>query len=135
MLTENDVVDAVARHLTNDGWTILQMRTTLQQGIDILAEKNGETLAIEAKGGGSAREGTARYGQHFTANQKRTHVAVATLTAIQVVSDGKHRAAIALPDDAEHSRLIKRVYPALKTLAVVVYLVGPDGNVHLAEER
>jgi Holliday junction resolvase-like predicted endonuclease len=57
MLTENDVVDAVARHLTSDGWNILQTRTTLQQGIDILAQKDNETLAIEAKGGGSAREG------------------------------------------------------------------------------
>jgi hypothetical protein len=135
MLTENDVVNAVACHLTNDGWSVLQTRTTLQQGIDILAQKNGETLAVEAKGGGSAREGTARYGQHFTANQKRTHVAVAILTAMQVLGDGKHRAAIALPDDPDHSRLIERVYPALKTLGVVVYLVAPDGKVRFAEQQ
>jgi Holliday junction resolvase-like predicted endonuclease len=135
MLTENDVVDAVARHLTNNGWTILQTRTTLQHGIDILAQKDGETLAIEAKGGGSARAGTARYGQHFTANQKRTHVAVAILTAMQVISDGKHRAAIALPDDPDHSRLVERVNPALKRLGVTVYLVGRDGRVQLAERQ
>jgi|HubBroStandDraft_6_1064221.scaffolds.fasta_scaffold103178_1 Holliday junction resolvase-like predicted endonuclease len=97
MLTENDVLDAVAEHLKNEGWTIRQKRTTTQHGIDILAEKHGESVAIEAKGGGSATIGTARYGQHFTANQKRSHVAVALLTAIQVLSDAKHRAALAFP--------------------------------------
>src|ERR1700727_2190606 len=111
MLTENDVVDAVARHLKTEGWTC-ETKTTIQRGIDILAERSGESLAIEAKGGGSARVGTARYGKEFDGKQKRSHVAVALLTAVQVLSDGKHRAALAFPDDIQHSRLISRIAPA-----------------------
>lgn len=132
MLTENDVVDTVAQHLTKDGWTIRQKKTTAQHGIDILAEKNGELLAIEAKGSGSATIGTSRYGQEFTGNQKRSHVAVALLTAVQVVSDGKHRAALAFPDDSEHSRLIARILPTLKTLNIRVFFVRQDRTVYLA---
>jgi hypothetical protein len=133
MLTENDVVDAVPKHLANDGWVVRQTRTTSQTGIDILAEKNAESLAIEAKGGGSARVGSARYGKEFTANQKRTHVAVALLTAAQVLSDGKHRAALALPEDTEHSRLIARILPTLRKLGIQVYFVRDDRTVHFSE--
>jgi hypothetical protein len=130
MLTENDVVDAVARHLTAEGWTC-ETKTTIQRGIDILAERNGESLAIEAKGGGSARAGTARYGKGFNGNQKRTHVAVALLTAVQVINDGKHRAALAFPDDSQHSRLISKIASVLRRLDIAVYFVRTDRTVHL----
>lgn len=33
-MTEDDVVDAVAKHLTADGWTILHALRTTEQGID-----------------------------------------------------------------------------------------------------
>ena len=132
MLTENDIVDCVAEYLKNQGWTILQTQTTLQQGIDVLAEKGDEKLAVEAKGEGSARPGTARYGQHFDAKQKRSHVAVALLTAIQVLSDGKYKAGLAFPDDKEHARLITRILPTLNALGIRVFLVRPDRTVYLA---
>jgi len=132
MLTENDVVEAVVVHLSTAGWTILQSRTTAQRGVDILAERNGESLAVEAKGGGSATAGTRRFGQHFTTNQKRSHVAVALLTAVQVLSEGKHRAGLAFPDDDGHSRLVTSILPILRSLDIHVFLVSPDRTVHTA---
>ena len=89
-------------------------------------------IAIEAKGEGSARPESARYGQHFNANQKRSHVAVALLTAIQVVSDGKYKAGLAFPDDTEHARLITRILPTLNALGIRVFLVRPDRTVDFA---
>ena len=132
MLTENEVVEAVADHLRQSGWVVLQTRTTSQHGIDILAAKDGQRLAIEAKGGGSAKAGSARYGLHFTQNQKRTHVAVAILKALQTLCEESCQVGVAVPDDAEHSRLISTVLPALKLLNIQVFLVGADRTVRLA---
>ena len=83
---------------------------------DILAEANGTTLAIEAKGGTSSKPGTKRYGKFFTRNQKLAHVAKAFYTAATVVSAGKHRAAIALPSDAEHRQLVDNIAPVIEAL-------------------
>ena len=132
MLTENDVVEAVAHHLRQAGWVVLQTRTTSQHGIDILAEKDGQKLAIEAKGGGSAKAGSARYGLHFTPNQKRTHVAVAILKALQTLCEGGCQVGIAVPNDTEHLRLISGVLPSLTLLKILVFLVGSDRTVRLA---
>lgn len=129
MLTENDVICAVARHLSDDGWRIENVSTTDQRGFDIHATKGSISLVVEAKGETSSRSGTARYGKPFTGNQKKSHVAVALYTAASVISGGKHRVGIALPSDNGHKGLIDEVTPALKTLGVVVYLVKPDRSI------
>jgi hypothetical protein len=69
-LTENEVVDAVAEHLQKTGWEKIRTCNTMQQGIDIYAERSGVTVAIEAKGGGSSKPGTAKYGKPFDNGQK-----------------------------------------------------------------
>jgi len=128
-LTENEVVEAVAEHLRKAGWDKLRTCNTMQQGIDICAERNGVTLAVEAKGGGSSKPGTTKYGEPFSTGQKRSHVAVAVLTALGVASSGKQQAAIAFPDDAGHLRLIGEIWPALQRLNIDVYFVAPDKSV------
>lgn len=128
-LTENEIVEAVAGYLRNAGWDILQTCTTKQHGIDILAERHGRRLAVEAKGGGSGTPWTRRYGSPFNCNQKRSHVAVALLTAARVFSEGNYGAAIALPSDEEHSLLITQIRPALRRLGIRIFLVDPDGVV------
>jgi hypothetical protein len=131
-LWENQVVDAVAAYLGNAGWTILEKRETRQHGIDILAEKGGETLAVEAKGGGSSNPKSSRYGKPFVWKQKCSSVATAVLSALREVSRGQHRAAIAVPDDAEYRRLIKSILPPLQSLDIEVYFVAADWSVSTA---
>lgn len=60
MLTENDVVDAVVKHLQRDGWRIECTSSTNERGHDILATKGKTKLAVEAKGGKSSKSGTSR---------------------------------------------------------------------------
>ena len=64
MLTENDVVQAVAGHLEDEGYRIVRALSTNQRGIDIVAEHPAtkKQLLVEAKGGTSSKEGTANYG-------------------------------------------------------------------------
>lgn len=129
IMTENEVVEAVAAHLSDSGWKILSTRSTKQRGIDLLAERGGEKPSVEAKGAGSATEGTRRYGTHFTSNQKRSHVSAALLTAARVISEGTCAAGIALPDDEGHSHLIEQIAPALGRLGVRVFFVAPNRSV------
>jgi hypothetical protein len=103
----------------------------MQRGVDILARRGGETLAIEAKGGGSSKPGTKKYGEPFDKGQKRSHVAVAVLTAMREISGGQHQAAIAFPDDTEHGRFIEEIGPALQRLNIGVFYVALDKSVRL----
>jgi len=134
-LTENEIVEAVAEHLKRSGWEIRQTCNTTQHGVDILAARGEFTLAIEAKGGGSSKPGSHRYGMPFDAKQKRSHVAVAVLAALGELSRGQHRAALAFPDDPRHLRLIEEIWPALQKLGIDVYFVGPDKSVRLGMNR
>ena len=132
MLTEDDVVTAVADHLRKNGWTILSTSTVKQRGFDILAKRDNRLLVVEAKGEGSGTSGSRRYGKIFTRNQKRSHVAVALLTAAKIVSEGTHAAAMALPADGQHRELVGKIASALKKLGVGVFLVG--SNLEVEEE-
>lgn len=134
MLTENDVVKAVATHLRKQGYHIDKALTTVERGIDIVANRQstGETLFIEAKGGTSSKEATARFGKPFTPNQARSHVSVALYCVAKLYhrhSSENVKIALALPDDPVHRGLIGDINSALDALGVGVFFVGADNRV------
>lgn len=130
-LTEDQVVDAVCRKLSEDGFVIVQRALATQHGVDIEAQKDGQALMIEAKGAGSSKVGTARYGQEFNSNQVFDHVAKAVLKAMRVVSSGRARAGIALPDNAAHRREVEQVAAAVRLAGITVFWVRDDGEVRI----
>lgn len=97
MLTEDDVIDAVQDYLTQRGWQIITRARASQRGEDLVAEKDDHRVVVEAKGAGSSKAGTARFGQEFNAGQVFDHVAKAVLKALRVVTAGASQGAIALP--------------------------------------
>ncbi len=127
-LTENDVVNAVARYLEANGWSIGQLRTTSERGVDLVAERNGLRLHVEAKGATSSKATSRRYGIGFTRGQVFDHVAKAVHTALAVVSRGDGtRAALAVPDDPHHRYFVGRVSAVLARLGVRTFFVaGPS---------
>ena len=129
MLTENEVVDAVAKHLQKGGWHIERTSSTNERGHDILAAKGDTTLAIEAKGAKSSKPGTRRYGEPFSSPQKYSHVAKALYKAACVFSAGQYRPGIALPSTDRHLALIEAARSALEKLHVAVFLVDDDRTV------
>lgn len=129
MLTENDVVDAVAAHLEADGWRIDERCYTTERGNDILATKGETTLAVEAKGEISADPRSSRSDKGFSSSQKHDHVAKAFYRAGAVVSAGQYRAGIAVPSDDRHRQLVDDIAPALAALNVAVFLVNDDRTV------
>lgn len=80
-LLEDDVVQAVMQHLESDGWSIKSFALAHQHGDDIVATRADQRLIVEAKGAGSSKAGTKRFGQPFTRNQVGSHVSVAILEA------------------------------------------------------
>ncbi|GAB3917626.1 hypothetical protein GCM10011575_31200 [Microlunatus endophyticus] len=124
MLLEDDAVDAVAEFITEHGWTIESIAHATEHGDDIVATKGNEVLRVEAKGSGSSRGHSARFGKTFTSGQVHTHVAVAVLRAMTWVSQSQStRAAMALPDDQAHRSRIERVDASLRRLHIGVFWV------------
>ena len=130
MITENDVVEAVATHLRKNGWHIEGTSSTNERGHDVLATKGGTTLAVEAKGGTSSKPSTNRYGKPFNSGQKLSHVSRALYEAVAVFGAGQYRPGIALPSDDEHRALIEAIGPALNVLHIAIFLVDDDFTVH-----
>lgn len=128
MLTEDQVVDAVCRKLEGDGYSIEQRALATQHGHDIVARNDHGLLIIEAKGAGSSKAVTKRYGKEFSANQVFDHVAKAILKALRIVSAGNSSAGVALPDNASHRREIEMVAHALERVGIAVYWVDDLGD-------
>jgi hypothetical protein len=133
-LTEDAVIDAVIRFLKAEGWQIKSRATAQQRGYDIEAQRDTERLIIEAKGGGSSKDHSRRYGQDFSKSQIFDHVAKAILKALRVVSGGEARAAVALPDNENHREEVEKVRAPLMALGIEIFWVSTDGTVK-AERR
>lgn len=132
MLLEDNVVDAVADLLRQHGWTIESVAHAHERGDDIVAAKGGVRLLVEAKGEGSSKIGSRRYGQPFTGNQVGSHVGVAVVRALRWASLGVVRPALAFPDNPHHRGQIDPIAPALERVGVGVFWVTSDGRVRLA---
>ena len=128
MLTENDVVQAVARHLATEGYRVDKVLSTVERGVDVVAVHlaTDEQLLVEAKGGTSSKAGSACFGKPFTRNQAKTHVSVAFYSAAKLRqrhSTEGARVALAFPDDANHRALVEDISSALGVLRITVFFV------------
>lgn len=132
MLLEDDVVDAVAGLLRQQGWTIESVAYAHQRGDDIVATKDGVRLLVEAKGEGSSKALSKRYGKPFTGNQVGSHVGVAVVRALRWASLGEARAALAFPDNPHHRRQVDPIAPALEQVGIGVFWVTAERYVQLA---
>jgi hypothetical protein len=68
-----------------------------QHGTNLVALQDGTRLEAEAKGAGSSKPNTARYGQPFTAAQVRVHVGEAALKALRSRPQGMRACGGRLP--------------------------------------
>jgi Holliday junction resolvase-like predicted endonuclease len=131
VLTEDRVIDAVCQLLAAEGFEIVQRASAIQHGYDIVGRKGGVKVVIEAKGAGSSKAGTARFGMEFNSGQVFDHVAKAVLKAMRIVAAGTARAGVALPDNASHRREVEQVAPALRQAGVGVFWVNERDEVRV----
>jgi len=133
---EGAVQAALVTWLQATGWTIEREADTKsgQHGIDILAARGADRLAVEVKGYPQAtyargeRAGQTR--KWHPASQARTYFGTAVHVAM-VMRDARRDAqiAIALPDVAGYRTLLDQVHASLGDLGVRMLLVRPDGSV------
>ena len=132
---EGNVQAALARHLEGEGWTIERQADTASReaGIDLVAERNGQCLAIEVKGFPSnvfARgEKVGQPKPTQPAAQARQWYSHALLS-VMLMRHKQPAAAIALayPDYPTYRSLIDRTERSLRLLGVGVFLIQPDGT-------
>jgi Holliday junction resolvase-like predicted endonuclease len=133
MLNENDVVKAVCSYLEGAGYKILRRCSTTNQGIDIIAKHPSEvgSLWVEAKGGISAREGSARFEKGFNRSQVFDRVAKCLYTAAQMhakSADGES-VAMAFPDTPLFRDYLSRIRTVTDKLGFRVFLASEDSSV------
>lgn len=133
MIYEEAVIAAVSTYLTANGYLLQgRPRSVRERGIDLVARKQGEEgwlLHVEAKGEGSSKEHTARYGNPFDAGQVTSCVSKACFAALQVVSAQQARAGVAFPKTPAFEKKVEGVRTALERLGVAVFWVDADGHV------
>ncbi len=132
MFTENDVIEYVKSHLDKQGYDKLRSCDTTQQGYDIVAEKDGKKLYVEAKGQTSSKQYSNRFNKEFTHSQKKGHVAKAIYKAMKTQTMEKNcEVAIAFPSTDIHIKLIKNVLPQLKKLGILIFIVDDSKRVSM----
>lgn len=133
MLTENDVVEAVAKYLRGLGYHIESICTTTQKGCDLVAASPSRgRIRIEAKGGTSSKGHTARFGKPFNSNQALSHVSRAFYKAVEMYGQyPEDQIALALPDDDIHRVRVDAISKAIRCLGINVFLVDGTHAVRL----
>ncbi len=131
---ECHVQAASVAHLVREGWTIKRQAhtATRQQGIDIVASKDGRRLAVEVKGFPSTRYARGpNAGQPKPTPptlQARHWFAGAVLTSILTRAKlTQAEVALALPDLPRYRKLLEQAHWAGR-LGIGVYLVHEDGR-------
>ena len=129
-LDENAVVMHCVAALRAAQWRVERSATTMERGIDIVAERNGARMYVEAKGVTSSKSGSNRYGMLQTSSQIFIQVSTALCTTAQLRSAEPHaEVMIAVPDHECMRRRLARIEPVLECARIGVLWVGSDGCV------
>ena len=131
MLYENDVIDAVRLHLEKQDYSVHAFCHSHQRGHDIHAKHpKKKDLFIEAKGEGSARVGSLRYGRTFNKGQVNDHVGRAILRALHYRA-GKNDSGVAFPDNDHHRNEVIPIRSILFKAGIRIFMVA--GNKRVTE--
>jgi hypothetical protein len=133
---EGNVVEAIGRFLTQNGWTIVSKADThsKERGVDIHATRNGTILLVEAKGYPSRnyrdprRAGEAK--PTNPTNQAQQWYSHALLKVMRLQTNYPDAVvALGFPDFPRYRALYKETHRGLAKLGVAMLMVGMDGTV------
>ena len=129
-MDENDVVELTCRHLEEQGLIIKQRLSTIERGVDIIAENplTGSRAYVEAKGGTSSRDGSARFGKPYTQTQVFDRVAKGVFTCFQLRAQypirESSRILLAVPDQRWFRSYLEPILSELQTAGIEVMFVS-----------
>jgi Holliday junction resolvase-like predicted endonuclease len=133
---EGNVQARVAQFLATEGWTIVSAANTAtrQRGIDLVATKGAQRLAVEVKGfPGTVYARGDRAGQPKPTPptlQAKHWLAEALLAALLAGGGNAYsEIAIAFPNMPRYRDLLGKIQYAVDRLGLHVFLVDEDGQV------
>lgn len=133
MLLEDGVVDAVVAFIVPKGCTIQSTAHANDRGDDIDAIKHGHPLLFEAKGAGSSKTTTKRFGQVSTSRETRSARTLGWPSS--ALSVGRQAALpappLAFPDNRHHRDRVNATAPALAEVGIGVLWVSEEHVVTL----
>ena len=130
LLNENDVVRHTCSALVRERWSIARAATTKDRGIDIVADRDGSRLYVEAKGVTSSDETSRRYGSLQTSSQIFIQVAAALLKTAELRdTDPEAEVVIAVPEHPAMRRRLGGINSVLRDARIGVLWVDADGGV------
>jgi hypothetical protein len=80
------VLNLHCEHLAAEGWKIVSKAMPSQRGTDVVATRAGARLEVEARGEGSSKADTARFGRPFDQAQVKVHVGEAVLACLVLLA-------------------------------------------------
>ena len=123
-LTEDEVVVYLSNWLQSKGWTITEKCTGHTHGIDILAEKDGKKLFVEAKGARGNPKSHVTTREYFDSGQLKTHLGKAIIKLLELKSKYPGNLyAIAQPDDEYLREHLEHIIQELNKLGFMIYWV------------
>lgn len=132
---EGNVVEAIARFLTDDGWSIVGKADmhSKERGVDVHATRNGCTLLIEAKGYPSTSYRDPRRAGEVKptnpSNQAQQWYSHALLKVMRLQT--KHPdslVALGFPDFPRYRAMFEETRAGLAKLGVAMLMVRADGT-------
>jgi Holliday junction resolvase len=122
---------AVAKFLRAKGWKVVSTCNEQTRGDDIVAKKGRKEIRIEAKGEGSSKDSTKRYGNTFKREQVLTHVAAAFYRAAAMAQENDCLIGMAFPENEHHRIYVGRIQKKLSELGFLVFWVSPEKTVRV----
>lgn len=128
-MDENAVVNETCKCLEAQGFVVSQRLSTIERGVDIVAQdpSSGCKILVEAKGGTSSMEGSARFGKAYTQTQVFDRVAKGVFTCFQLRSRhpdrSRYRVMLAVPDSRWFRSYLEPVLVELNAAGVEAMFV------------
>jgi hypothetical protein len=133
---EGNVVDRLAEHLESEGWQIISRADTAskERGVDLQAERSGQTLLVEVKGYPSTSyRDPARAGQHKPTSptlQAQHWFSHALLKGMRLQNSHPGAAvALAFPAFPRYRALALEVGTGLSKIDLQIILLSESGEV------
>jgi hypothetical protein len=133
-MNENQVIEALKKHLLARGYAFVSECSTTMQGIDLVMKKDNHEIWVEAKGDTSSREGSSRFGMKFNDQQCNDHFSRAFFKSCQMRDEAKRskkdtRIAIAFAHTKHYQKYCDRTNETRKELGIGLFWIKAAGVV------
>ncbi len=129
-LTEDEVIEHLEQWLRKMKWQDIKTTKGHARGLDLIAQKNKESLIVEAKGARANPKSHVKKREKFDCGQIKTHFGKAIVKVLEERNKNPNATiAIAHPEDIDIRNCLDKVLPEIKKFSIKLYWVKSSGQV------